>query len=209
MTKKFRKALFLKNKTINTIEKNGVNNILVSKKEACGNKNSFKYFIGYNDNDTIRPLCIKLPQMTGYTKKFNSNATMSFIVKDKQLLKNYIKIWYKIEELMKTNFESNPVYGDDVKYIKTKIKRYAGSVITNFHNKKIPKEKAPCKCLSMIILDSVIKANKKYYPQTLSEECKYTQEKIKIENYVNEDLESSESDSDSNNKTESDIVNYE
>ena len=147
--------------------------------------------------------------MTGYTKKFNSNATMSFIVKDKQLLKNYIKIWYKIEELMKINFESNPVYGDDVKYIKTKIKRYAGSVITNFHNKKIPKEKAPCKCLSMIILDSVIKANKKYYPQTLSEECKYTQEKIKIENYVNEDLESSESDSDSNNKTESDIVNYE
>ena len=209
MTKKFRKALFLKNKTINTIEKNGVNNILVSKKEAYSNKNSFKYFIGYNDNDTIRPLCIKLPQMTGYTKKFNSNATMSFIVKDKQLLKNYIKIWYKIEELMKTNFESNPVYGDDVKYIKTKIKRYAGSVITNFHNKKIPKEKAPCKCLSMIILDSVIKANKKYYPQTLSEECKYTQEKIKIENYVNEDLESSESDSDSNNKTESDIVNYE
>ena len=209
MTKKFRKALFLKNKTINTIEKNGVNNILVSKKEAYGNKNSFKYFIGYNDNDTIRPLCIKLPQMTGYTKKFNSNATMSFIVKDKQLLKNYIKIWYKIEELMKINFESNPVYGDDVKYRKTKTKRYAGSVITNFHNKKIPKEKAPCKCLSMIILDSVIKANKKYYPQTLSEECKYTQEKIKIENYVNEDLESSESDSDSNNKTESDIVNYE
>ena len=64
MTKKFRKALFLKNKTINTIEKNGVNNILVSKKEAYSNKNSFKYFIGYNDNDTIRPLCIKLPQMT-------------------------------------------------------------------------------------------------------------------------------------------------
>ena len=209
MTKKFRKALFLKNKTINTIEKNGVNNILVSKKEAYGNKNSFKYFIGYNDNNTIRPLCIKLPQMTGYTKKFNGNATMSFIVKHKQLLKNYIKIWYKNEELMKINFESNPVYGDDVKYIKTKTKRYAGSVITNFHNKKIPKEKAPCKCLSMIILDSVIKANKKYYPQTLSEECKYTQEKIKIENYVNEDLESSESDSDSNNKTESDIVNYE
>ena len=48
---------------------------------------------------------------------------------------------------MKINFESNPVYGDDVKYIKTKIKTYAGSIITNFHNKKIPKEKAPCKCL--------------------------------------------------------------
>ena len=77
----------------------------------------------------------------------------------------------------------------------------------------MPKEKAPCKCLSIIMIDSVIKANKKYYPQTLLEECKYIQEKIKIENYINEDLENSESDSDSindfirnsNNETESDI----
>ena len=142
--------------------------------------------------------------MTGYAKEFDDNATMSFIVKDKQLLRKYIKIWEKIEELMKINFESKPVYGDDVKYIKTKIKIYAGSVITNFHNKKIPKEKAPCKCLSIIVLDSVIKTNKKYYPQTLLEECKYTQEKIKIQNYIDDDLENSESDSDSNNDTESD-----
>ena len=134
---------------------------------------------------------------------------MSFIVKDKKLLKSYTKIWETIEKLMKINFKNNPVYGDDVKYIKTKIKIYAGSIITNFHNKKIPKEKAPCKCLSIIILDSVVKANKKYYPQTLLEECKYTQEKIKIENYINEDLESSESDSDSSNETESDIDNEE
>ena len=56
----------------------------------------------------------------------------------------------------------------------------------------MPKEKAPCKCLSIIMIDSVIKANKKYYPQTLLEECKYIQEKIKIENYINEDLENSE-----------------
>ena len=90
---------------------------------------------------------------------------------------------------MKINFESKPVYGDDDKYIKTKIKIYAGSVITRFRNKKMPKEKTPCKCLSIIMIDSclliimidsVIKANKKYYPQTLLKECKYTQEKIKI-----------------------------
>ena len=142
--------------------------------------------------------------MTGYARKFDENATMSLIVKDKQLLKNYTKIWEKIEKLMKINFESEPVYGDDDKYIKTKIKIYAGSIITNFHNKKMPKEKAPCKCLSIIMIDSVIKANKKYYPQTLLEECKYVQEKIKTENYINEDLENSESDSDSNNETESD-----
>ena len=147
--------------------------------------------------------------MTGYARKFDENATMSFIVKDKKLLKKYIKIWETIERLMKINFESKPVYGEDVKYIKTKMKMYAGSLITNFHNKKMPKEKAPCKCLSIIMIDSVIKANKKYYPQTFLEECKYMQEKIKIENYINEDLENSDSDSDSNNETESDIDNEE
>ena len=109
----------------------------------------------------------------------------------------------------KDKFWKQTVYGDDNKYIKTKIKIYAGSVITNFHNKKMPKEKAPCKCLSIIMLDSVIKANKKYYPQTFLEECKYVQEKIKTENYIDEDLEKSESDGDSNDETESDIDNNE
>ena len=74
-----------------------VDNILVSKKEAYGTKNSFKYFIGYNDNDIIRPLCIRLPQMTGYVRKFNENSLMSFRVKDKQLLKNYNKVWKKMK----------------------------------------------------------------------------------------------------------------
>ena len=60
---------------------------------------------------------------------------MSFRVKDKQLLKNYNKIWEKVEKLMKIDL-SKPVYGDDDKYIKTKIKTYEWSIITNFHNKK-------------------------------------------------------------------------
>ena len=79
-------------------------------------------------------------------------------------------------------------------------------MITNFHNKKMPKEKAPCKCLSIIMLDSFMKANKKYYPQTFLEECKYMQEKVKTENYTDEDLEKIESDSNSNGETESDII---
>ena len=58
-------------------------NIFVSKKEPYGNKNSLKCFIGYNNNDIIRPLCVRLPQMTGYARKFDENATMSFIVKYK------------------------------------------------------------------------------------------------------------------------------
>ena len=81
--KKVRKSTFYKNKRINNIEDIDVNNILVSKKESYGKKNSLKYFIGYNDNEIIRPLCIRLPQMTGYARKFDENATMSFVVKDK------------------------------------------------------------------------------------------------------------------------------
>ena len=117
------------------------------KKNHMAQKNSLKYFIGYNDNDVIRPLCVRLPQMTDYTRKFNENTTMSFIANNKQLGKNYNKIWEKGEKLIRLDFESKPVYGDDNKYIKTTIKIYADNVITNFHNKKMPKEKAPYKCL--------------------------------------------------------------
>ena len=121
--------------------------------------------------------------MTGYARKFDENATMSFKANKKELLKNYSKIREKVEKLMKIDFESKAVYGDDdtEKYIKTKIKICACSTITNFHEKKMPTEKAPCKCLSIMMLDSVIKPNKKSYPQKLLEECKYVKEKIKIE----------------------------
>ena len=145
--------------------------------------------------------------MTAYAKKFVQNETMSFKANNKQLLKNYSKIWGKVEKLLKIDFENKPVYGNDDKYIKTKIRTWAGSIFTIFHNKKMPKEKVPCQCLSIIMLDSVIKANKKFYPQTFLEECKYVQEMIKTENYIDEDLEKSESDSDSNDETESDIDN--
>ena len=80
--KKIKKSIFYKNKRIYSTDDIDVNNILVSKKESYGNKNLLKYLIGYNDNDIIRPLCIRLPQMTRYARKFNENATMSFIVKD-------------------------------------------------------------------------------------------------------------------------------
>ena len=199
-TKKIKTSNFYKNKKVFQTDCIDVNKVLVSKKKPYGTKNSFKYFIGFNDNDVIRPLCLRLPQMSGYARKFDENATMSFKANNKQLLKNYNKIWENVEKLLKIDFESKPVYEDDDKYIKTKIKIYAGSVITHFQSKKMPKEKAPCKCLSIIMLDSVIKANKKYYPQTLLEECKDTQEKI---NYIDDNLE----ESDSNDETKSDNDN--
>ena len=71
------------------------------------------------------------------------------------------------------------------------------------------KEKAPCTFSSIIMVDSVIIAKKKYYPQTYLEECKYEQKRIKIENLIDDDLEKSQSDSDSNDETKSDIDNVE
>ena len=135
--------------------------------------------------------------MTGYLYKFDENkTTMSLMVKNKQLLKNYNKIWKKIERLMSIDFNCKTTYGDDDdKYIATKTKTYADIIITNFHNKKMPKEKVPCKCLSIIVLDSVIESDEKYYPQIFLEECKYVQEKIKFKNYIDEEL-----DNDSNNE---------
>ena len=188
-----------------------VNKILVSKKETYGKYNSFKYFIGYNDNGVIRPLYIWISQMTGYINKFDENKIrISLMIKDEQLLKNYNKIWKKIEKLMKIDFNTKTTYGDDDKYIKTKIKTYKDSIITNFYNKngskKIPEEKVPHKCLSIIILDSIIYAYEKYYPQVFLEECKYMQEKIKTSNYTDEELKSqSDTDSDSDNDIDIDF----
>ena len=132
------------------------------KKQSNGIKNSSKYFIGYNDGDIIGRLCIILPQMVCYVKHFDSNKTMSFKVNDNKLLKKYNKIWEEIIDLLNIKFDSQPVYGDGDKYIKTKIKMYGDRVNTNLQDKKVLKENASYKCLSLIMLDSVIRARIKW-----------------------------------------------
>ena len=105
---------------------------------------------------------------------------------------------------MRKKFYSKSFYGNDEnKYTKAKIKTLKDSIITNFHNKKVPEEKIPCKCLPIIVLDSFIKTDNKYYLQTFLEECVYKQQKQKQQkqkNYITEELKS---DSDSNNESES------
>ena len=161
-------------------------------------------------------LYLELSQMAGYINKFDENKIrIALMIKDKKLLKIYNKIWRKKNErLMSTDFDSKTTYGDDDKYIKTKIKTYKDSIITNFYNKngskKIPKERVPHKCLSLIILDYVIYTYEKYHPQTFLEECKYMKENIKSKNYIDMELESeSDSDSDSDNGIYIDIDNEE
>ena len=74
------KSNFYESKILFNTDEIDVNKILVSKKETYGKKSSLKHFIGYNDDDVIRSLCIKLSQMIGHIKCFDSNKTMSFKV---------------------------------------------------------------------------------------------------------------------------------
>ena len=97
--------------------------------------------------------------MIGYVKHFDSNKAMSFKISDNKLLKRYNKIWEKNSNLLDIKFDSPPVCCDGDKYIKTKIKMYGDRVDTNFQGKKVPKENVSYKCLSLIMLDSVIRAN--------------------------------------------------
>ena len=95
---------------------------------------------------------------------------------------------------MSIDFESKTTYGDDDKYIETKIKTYKDNITTNFYNKigskKVPEEKITHKCLSVIILDSVLYTYEKYHSQIFLEECKYAKENIKTNNYIDKELKS-------------------
>ena len=107
---------------------------------------------------------------------------------------------------MGIHFESKATYGDDDKYINIKIKTYKNRIITNFYDKtrfkEVPEEKVPHKCLSIIILDSVLYAYEKYHPQIFLEECKDMGENVKTKNYIGIELESK---SDSDTDTDSDL----
>ena len=130
--------------------------------------------------------------MNGYTEYFdNNNKYMNLLANDKKLLKKYNKIYDKISNILEKGFDSEPVYND--KYI-NKIKTYNNRLYTNFQYNEIPKDNEYCTCLSVILLDSVVKTDNDYYPQIFLEEGKYPIKKKKITNKNNEELELSESD---------------
>ena len=110
---------------------------------------------------------------------------------------------------MNKEFDSELVYGDNDEYIKRKIKIYWDKVNTNFHDKKIPKEKTACKYLSLIMLDFAIGLSKRYYLQTLLQEYKYEIKKTKMESLINDDLDPSSSDNDTDNESDNDADNDE
>ena len=202
--KKISKKDFYNNKKEFNIEDIDINKILISKPETYEN-NMRKYIIGYNDN-TISPLQLCLPQMTGYLNIFKDGARkMSFFTTNNEFLERYTAIWEKISDLVNKKFDSDPIYNN--KYINTKIRSYNNDIITNFRNidnknNKLPEKNKPYKCVSLISLDSIIKVNKKYYPETLLQQCLYKLINKKVENSItNIDLgSSSESENESNSK---------
>ena len=107
--KKIKKSNFHQSNKLFKIDDIDVDKILISKKESYGTNASFKYFIRYSDNDGIKPLCIKLPEMVGYVQHFETNKTMSFEVIVNNLLKKYISSLEKISSLVGKKFDSESV----------------------------------------------------------------------------------------------------
>ena len=106
-----------------------VDQIIVSDKFKHNNE-GFKYFIGYQEGEIVKPLCIILPQMSGYIKYFaNGGKNISFFVRDYNVLDKYNEIWDVIKKNLKIKFYSMPIYNE--KYLKTKVREYDSVVKTN------------------------------------------------------------------------------
>ena len=150
----------------------------------------FKYFIGYSqEGEIVKPLCIILPQMSGYIKYFeNGGKNMSFLIKDDEVWEKYEQIWDVIKNKLGIKFHSEPIY--EKKYLKAKIREFDSEIKTNFLGNGLPKENVYYTCIAFITIDSVIRINKKNYPQVYLEECKYKIKKTKITQFINTELQS-------------------
>ena len=115
-----------------------LNKIIVSSRWKL-NDTIYKYFCGYLNNDVIKPLCVILPQMSGYIKYFdNGGKNMSFVTDDKKVYEKYDGIWNVVKRLF-------PIRDD--KYILAKLKIFKKKNLTTFNNNNIiPMEKNHYSC---------------------------------------------------------------
>ena len=118
---------------------------------------TYKYSCGYLNNDVIQPLCVILPQMSGYIKYFDDGGkNMSFVMDDEEVItKKYNEIWEVVRKLLKVKFTVNPIRDD--KYIIAKLKIFNGTNRTTFTNNIIPIERNNYVCIAAIDIDSVLK----------------------------------------------------
>ena len=135
----------------------------------------------------------------------NGGKNMSFMVKDDNVLDKYNKIWDKIKEKVNIKFHSMRIY--DETYIKDKVGEFDGKVKTNVLGDEVPKENMHYTCIACITIDSVMRMDKKNYPQVYLEEFKYRVQKIQMSRYINAELESdSESDSETESKSDTKLM---
>ena len=127
--------------------------------------------------------------MNGYIKYFeNDSKNMSFFIKDDDVIYKYNEIWDQIKEKLNIKFNNEPIY--DKKYIKAKVSEFQGIIKTNVLGNKVPKENMRYTCIACLTIDSVVRINKKNYPQVYLEECKYKIQKIQMPRFINTELES-------------------
>ena len=161
------------------------------------NDTTYKYFCGYLNNAVIKSLCVILPQMNGYIKYFdNGGKNVSFVTDDKEIYRKYDEIWNVVKSLLKLKFAASPIRDD--KYILAKLKIFKKKNIPTFNNNNIvPTEKDHYICIPAIDIDSVLKIDKKVYPQAYLEECKYKLKKRKCVSFIDSEIIDDDSDIDS------------
>ena len=136
-----------------------VDQMVVSDKFKHNNE-GLKYFIGYQEDEIVKPLCVILPQVSGYIKCFeNGGKSMSFFTKDEKVGEQYEQIWGVIKNKLGIKFHSEPIYKNE--YLKTKVREYDGAIKTNFLGNDMPKENMHYTCIACITINSVMRMDKK------------------------------------------------
>ena len=113
---------------------------------------------------------------------------MSFLIKNSEVWAKYEDIWDVIKNKLNVKFHSEPIYEN--KYLKIKVTEFDGSIKTKFLGNNVPKENTHYTCIACITLDSVLKMNKKNYPQVYLEEYEYEVKKIRTPRFINIEFES-------------------
>ena len=152
-------------------------------------------FFGYlHADDIIKLLCIILSQMSGYIKYFdNGGKNMLFKIEAESTNLKYTGIRNKIKDTLNVKFYIQPIYDD--KYIKTKVKAFNSMINTLFLGDEIPKERNHV-CIAAICIDSVLRVDKKNYPQVYLEQYKQKMRKRKLVDFIKDEADLSSDDLD-------------
>ena len=137
--------------------------------------------------------------MNSYIKYFeNGGKNMSLLIKNNEVWEKYEEVWNVIKNKLGIKFHSEPIY--QKKHLKTKVREFDGDIKTNILSNSLPKENTYYTCIACKTIDSILKMNKKNYPQVYLEGCKYKIKKIHASRFINTELET---DSESDVETES------